>query len=105
MILMNRRILLAVPLALFLLPACVHAAGGAGAGEGFRLIGSAELSSRLKDKDHPVHLFDANGDGFRRKHGTIAGATLLTSYSSYDVAKTLPEDKSAPLVFYCANPH
>jgi rhodanese-related sulfurtransferase len=53
-------------------------------------------------KDKSSKIFDANSNEFRAKNGTIPGAILLTSSSSYDVAKELPADKNASLVFYCA---
>ena len=37
--------------------------------------------------------------------GVIPGAHLLTSDDKYDVAKELPRNKSAKLVFYCADLH
>ena len=43
-----------------------------------------------------------NTDEFRAKNGVIAGATLLTSASGYDLV-VLPKDKASKLVFYCAN--
>ena len=45
---------------------------------------------------------DANGKEFRAKNGTIPGAVLLTSYSQYEPAKELPQNKAQKLVFYCA---
>lgn len=48
-------------------------------------------------------LVDANFSEYRAKNGVIPGAILLTSYNEYDAAKELPADKSAKLVFYCAN--
>lgn len=48
-------------------------------------------------------FFDANNERFRKKHGIVPGATLLASSARYDVAKTLPKDKEAELVFYCSS--
>lgn len=45
---------------------------------------------------------DANGNQLRRDVGVIPGAVLLTDYEAYSL-KELPEDKTTPLVFYCAN--
>ncbi len=45
---------------------------------------------------------DANGNQLRKDVGVIPGAVLLTDYEAYSV-KELPEDKTTPLVFYCAN--
>lgn len=89
--------------ALTFLPAC-HA-GAAGSGdEGFRLIHSDELAAMLKDTAHPVHLFDANGDAFRKRYGVIPGAAMLSHFKKYALSE-LPADKAAALVFYCANEH
>ena len=45
---------------------------------------------------------DANGAETRTREGVIPGATLLSSSSQYTLSE-LPADKSARLVFYCAN--
>ncbi|MCA9678206.1 MAG: rhodanese-like domain-containing protein [Kofleriaceae bacterium] len=45
---------------------------------------------------------DANNASTRARAGVIPGATLLTSYSDYDLS-VLPTDKGKKLVFYCAN--
>jgi hypothetical protein len=71
-------------------------------GEGFRLIELADLV-KLQKGPKPVYIYDANGPGTRAKEGIIPGARLLASISDYDVAKELPADKSATLVFYCHN--
>lgn len=47
-------------------------------------------------------VFDANGESTRAKYGKIPGATLLSSYKSYELSE-LPADKASKLVFYCAN--
>ena len=47
-------------------------------------------------------VVDANGNNTRKRLGIIPGATLLTSYESYNVHE-LPADKARKLVFYCAN--
>ena len=57
----------------------------------------------LQQKGAKPTLLDANGPGFRQKNGVIPGAKLLSSFDKYDVAKELPADKTAPLVFYCVN--
>ncbi|MEK7692483.1 MAG: hypothetical protein AAB425_15820, partial [Bdellovibrionota bacterium] len=48
-------------------------------------------------------IYDANVESTRENVGLIPGAKLLSSSKSYDLATTLPSDKKAPLVFYCAN--
>lgn len=47
---------------------------------------------------------DANGEGTRKKLGTLPGAVLLSDSETFNVSE-LPADKSKPLVFYCANTH
>jgi hypothetical protein len=68
----------------------------------FRLINADALVALQADTAHPVHIYDANHDDFRKKEGIIGGAVLLKDHD-FDVASTLPADKSAPLVFYCSN--
>ena len=70
--------------------------------EGFRLINADALAAMQADTAHPVHIYDANHDEFRKEEGVIAGASLLSG-SDFDVAATLPKDKGAPLVFYCSS--
>ena len=48
-------------------------------------------------------FLDANNDDFRRDNGKVPGAVLLTNYRGYDVKSVLPENKDAPLVFYCSS--
>lgn len=45
---------------------------------------------------------DANGEGTRKKMGTLPGAVLLTDSETFNVSE-LPQDKAKALVFYCAN--
>ena len=47
-------------------------------------------------------VVDANGAQLRKDVGVIPSAVLLSDYESYSL-KELPEDKTTPLVFYCAN--
>jgi rhodanese-related sulfurtransferase len=47
---------------------------------------------------------DANGQGTRKKLGTLPGAVLLSDSEAFKVSE-LPADKSKSLVFYCANTH
>ena len=47
-------------------------------------------------------VVDANGAQLRKDVGVIPNAVLLSDYESYSL-KELPEDKTTPLVFYCAN--
>lgn len=54
-------------------------------------------------KDGMATVLDANGESFRKNHGIIPGAVLLTHSRKYDVARELPAEKDRKLVFYCAN--
>jgi len=59
-----------------------------------------ELDKMLANNEcQPV---DANGEGTRKKMGTIPGAVLLTDSDSFKPSE-LPADKAKTLVFYCAN--
>ncbi len=68
----------------------------------FKLIGAKDLAAALKSDNPPVVL-DANNPDTRAKYGVVPGAVLLSNYKKYDLAKTLPADKTKSLVFYCAN--
>jgi hypothetical protein len=46
---------------------------------------------------------DANGEDFRKSNGKVPGAILLANYRKYDAASVLPQNKDAPLVFYCTS--
>ena len=46
---------------------------------------------------------DCNGDPLRKKMGVVPSAILVTDDESY-AASELPADKTAKLVFYCADP-
>jgi hypothetical protein len=50
-----------------------------------------------------VVFLDANGEDFRKDNGKVPGAVLLANYRTYDVKSVLPENKDAPLVFYCSS--
>jgi len=71
----------------------------------FKLIHVTDLASLIQDKQADLHIYDANVPETREKFGVIPGAHLLASDNDYNVAATLPADKSDPLVFYCANTH
>lgn len=51
-----------------------------------------------------LYVYDANHTDFRQENGVIPGARMLLSSGNYDLSD-LPADKSAKLVFYCANSH
>jgi rhodanese-related sulfurtransferase len=70
--------------------------------EDFHLIHVAELQQAMEMNKEQVYVYDANTKETREKQGLIPGAHLLASVTDYDT-KVLPADKSAKLVFYCAN--
>jgi hypothetical protein len=72
-------------------------------GTGFKLIHVKDLAAMRAQPDSKVMVFDANPTDVREEEGIIPGAHLLSSSGHYDVASTLPPDKSTPLVFYCHN--
>ena len=69
----------------------------------FQIIHTADLAKLLADPNSKVQIYDANHPSTREQFGIIPGAHLLSSYDNYDVSKELPPDKSAKLVFYCAD--
>lgn len=71
--------------------------------EAFKLIDVKELSSWIEKDKAGTHIFDANNNETRTKDGVIPGAKILNSVAEYDTTATLPADKKAKLVFYCAN--
>jgi hypothetical protein len=71
----------------------------------FAVIRVDRLASLMNDPNSHVNIYDANGWGLRSTAGVIPGAHLLTSDDKYDVAKELPPNKGAKLVFYCADLH
>jgi hypothetical protein len=73
--------------------------------EKFQVIHVADLAAMMSDSNAHVSIYDANGWGLRSSAGVIPGAHLLSSSDKYDVASTLPTDKRAKIVFYCADPH
>ncbi|MGH7812687.1 MAG: rhodanese-like domain-containing protein [Candidatus Binataceae bacterium] len=70
----------------------------------FKLIHVKDLAKLMADKNSHVHVYDANRWSVRAGVGIVPGARLLTSPDKYDVTGTLPADKNADLVFYCADP-
>ena len=73
--------------------------------DSFKIIDVAGLTKLMNDPASHVSIYDANGDGLRSTAGVIPGAHLLTSDDNYNVATELPPNKSALLVFYCADKH
>ena len=81
------------------------ALAGCGAPERFALVHVDDVAAMLAARDGRTTVIDANKSDYRQREGIIPGATLLSSSEKYDVASELPKDKSARLVFYCANTH
>src|SRR5438094_3558606 len=88
-----------------LLSAAVSSGGCGTSDPGFKLIHVDDLVAMLGSNEGAVTLLDANGSDFRTKEGVIPGATLLSSYNSYDVEKELRAGKDARLGFDCADSH
>ena len=91
-------VLLVTPLAF-----AANTATTAPADSSLRLVHVNDLETWMKTAPTTLHIYDANNDKTRNKEGLIPGAVALPSASHYDVATTLPADKNAKLVFYCAN--
>jgi rhodanese-related sulfurtransferase len=87
-------------LAIALVPATVHSETKP-ANDARRTVTVGELSA-LRTAGKAV-IVDANSAETRQKYGVIPGAVLLTHYADYDATRELPSDRSAKLVFYCAN--
>ncbi len=64
-------------------------------------ISIADVEKGLADKT--LSIYDCNNDKSRKKHGVIAGATLIDDTEAYP-ASVLPTDKAAKIVFYCGGP-
>ena len=73
--------------------------------ESFNIIRISALVALMHNSDAHAHIFDANHHALRVRAGMIPGARPLTSYDNYNVADELPSNKSAKLVFYCADLH
>jgi rhodanese-related sulfurtransferase len=67
----------------------------------FKVIRADELANLMTDPASHVKVYDANLSDTRQRFGVIDGAHLLSSYDNYNVAKELPADKNAKIVFYC----
>ena len=78
---------------------CVFACT-ASAGEDLGKLTVQQVSARLKEKN--FFVFDNNNND-RFVKGHVPGAKWLNPYSVQ--ASDLPADKTATLVFYCANEH
>lgn len=69
----------------------------------FKLIHVNDLAGAIADPQSDVIIYDANHPDTRAQYGIIPGAHLLPSADGFSVARELPADKNAKLVFYCAN--
>jgi rhodanese-related sulfurtransferase len=69
--------------------------------EKFKTIHADDLANSMEDPSSHVKVYDANLADTRQRFGVIDGAHLLSSYDQYNVAKELPADKNARVVFYC----
>jgi len=67
----------------------------------FKVIRADELANLMADSSSHVRVYDANLPDTRLRMGVIDGAHLLSSYDTYNIAKELPADKNARIVFYC----
>jgi len=68
-------------------------------------VSASTVAAMLKDAESygtAIFIYDVNSEKTRQKMGVVPGARLLASSVRYEVSE-LPEDKSAGLVFYCAN--
>jgi rhodanese-related sulfurtransferase len=88
---------------LIALLATVPLARGFAAEDGFKTIHVADLAAMMAKPGAKLSIFDADPPSVRKNEGIIPGAKLLSSSSGYDVAKELPPEKDAKLVFYCHN--
>ena len=79
--------------------------GDSEAAPGLKLIHVADLSAIIGRHPRDLFIYDANPTDVRAEYGVIPQARMLPSADGYDVAQTLPPDKRATLVFYCANQH
>jgi rhodanese-related sulfurtransferase len=73
--------------------------------DNFQVIHVDDLAKLMGNPASHVQIFDANHPSTREQYGVIPGARLLSSYDNYDVARELPADKNAKVVFYCADSH
>ena len=67
-----------------------------------KTLGVAQLEQMLAQSEKPV-VYDANSVETRAEYGVIPGAKLLSSSRDFNVDTELPDNKQAPLVFYCGS--
>lgn len=90
---------IATALTLSLLPAVASARA---IHENFTQIHPDALSRMIAANATDLHIYDVNSPSIRKEYGIIPGAKEI-SYKDFSPSKDLPQDKSAKLVFYCAN--
>lgn len=73
--------------------------------QGIKLITVAELTAMTARRSGKVAVFDADNADDRATWGVIPGANLLSSFDNYGVAREMPKDKNARLVFYSVSEH
>jgi len=71
----------------------------------FAVIRVDALASLITESNSHVNIYDTNGWALRSRAGVIPGAHLLSRDDKYNLANALPTEKSAKLVFYCADLH
>src|SRR5262249_6567296 len=111
---MHRRVFVSIAIAMALALSLAARASAADIGsllnnkeepDNFQVIHVADLAKEMANPASKVQIYDANHPSTRERFGIIPGAHLLSSSSNYDVAKELPADKNARLVFYCTDSH
>ena len=99
-----RKIMLAAALSFATLAGCQKSDGdtkGAKKAEDIPSMTVDEVDKGIAAKQ--LQAVDCNHDEVRKKLGVVPGAILVAESDSYP-ASVLPADKTAKLVFYCADP-
>src|SRR2546423_4289049 len=99
-----RKMLLATALALSAIAGCSKSEGNGTATKADVKIPHVTVD----DLDHMLAAkeatpVDCNGDRTRKREGVVPGAIIISDEETF-AASELPADKTAKLVFYCANP-
>ncbi len=68
-----------------------------------KMMPAKVLAVSIQNKRADLFVFDANSDSTRESEGIVPGAIALASVTQYEAKTTLPSNKEAHLVFYCAN--
>ena len=69
----------------------------------FQIIHTADLAKLMAVPNSKVQIYDANHPSTRERFGVIPRRSSARFLHHYDVSKELPSNKSAKLVFYCAD--